>query len=81
MDLQSFLKEWPKILAGLYTTVLLVAASLILGLALAVPMGILRNSRNWMIKGRSGPIYTSFVGTPCWYSSLSLLRRAAAPWG
>ena len=45
MDFSIILKEWPTYWEGLYTTVWLVALSLILGLMLAVPMGILRNSR------------------------------------
>ena len=49
MDFSFILTEWPTYWEGFYTTIWLVAASLMLGLMLAVPMGILRNSRNWRL--------------------------------
>ena len=52
------------LLEGLYTTIWLVAASLMLGLMLAVPMGILRNSRNWLIKGPIWALYLLLLWHP-----------------
>jgi His/Glu/Gln/Arg/opine family amino acid ABC transporter permease subunit len=63
MDFSIILKEWPTYWEGLYTTIWLVAASLMLGM-LAVPMGILRNSRNWLIKGPIWAYIYFFRGTP-----------------
>ncbi len=71
MDFSIILKEWPTYWEGLYTTVWLVALSLLLGLMLAVPMGILRNSRNWLVKGPIWAYIYFFRGTRCWCSFLS----------
>ena len=79
MDFSIILMEWPTHWEGFYTTIWLVSVSLMLGLMLlAVAMGILRNSRNWLIKG---PIWaftsTSSRGTRRWcsFNSSSTWRR------
>ena len=64
MDFSIILTEWPTYWEGFYTTIWLVAVSLMLGLMLAVPMGILRNSRNWLIKGPIWAYIYFFRGTP-----------------
>ena len=59
MDFSIILTEWPTYWEGFYTTIWLVSVSLMLGLMLAVPMGILRNSRNNCIwsNGRENEIF------------------------
>ncbi|MGY3902058.1 ABC transporter permease [Aeromonas lusitana] len=79
MDFSIILKEWPTYWQGLYTTILLVAASLALGLALAVPLGILRNSRNWLIKGPIWAYIYFFRGTPL-LVQLFIIYYGAAQW-
>ncbi|MGL5307389.1 MAG: ABC transporter permease subunit, partial [Aeromonas veronii] len=79
MDFSIILKEWPTYWEGLYTTVWLVALSLILGLMLAVPMGILRNSRNWLIKGPIWAYIYFFRGTPL-LVQLFIIYYGAAQW-
>ena len=44
MDFSIIINEWTVYWQGLYTTLFLVAISLLLGLLIAVPLGILRNS-------------------------------------
>ena len=55
----------PRILsAGLTMTIPLTLISFTLAMVLAVPMGILRNSRNWLIKGPIWAYIYFFRGTP-----------------
>ena len=79
MDFSIILKEWPTYWEGFYTTIWLVAASLMLGLMLAVPMGILRNSRNWLIKGPIWAYIYFFRGTPL-LVQLFIIYYGAAQW-
>ncbi|MBP0600977.1 MULTISPECIES: ABC transporter permease [Aeromonas] len=79
MDFSIILTEWPTYWEGFYTTIWLVAASLMLGLLLAVPMGILRNSRNWLIKGPIWAYIYFFRGTPL-LVQLFIIYYGAAQW-
>ena len=49
-DFSIILQEWPTYLQGLGNTVWLVAVSLILGLSIAIPLGICRNSTNPLLR-------------------------------
>jgi arginine/ornithine transport system permease protein len=64
MDFNVIRESLPLYLEGLWTTVWLVAAALVLGLLLAVPLAILRTSRNPLV---SWPVFGFtyfFRGTP-----------------
>jgi arginine/ornithine transport system permease protein len=64
MDLNVIRESLPLYLEGLWTTIWLVAAALVLGLLLAVPLAILRTSRNPLV---SWPVFGFtyfFRGTP-----------------
>lgn len=64
MDFSVIVETLPLYLQGLWTTVWLVAVSLVLGLALAVPLAILRNSRNLFVNGPVWLYTYVFRGTP-----------------
>ena len=49
-DFSIIAQEWPSYLYGFATTVWLVALSLVLGLLLAIPLGICRNSSNPLVR-------------------------------
>jgi arginine/ornithine transport system permease protein len=64
MDLNVIRESLPLYLEGLWTTISLVTAALVLGLLLAVPLAILRTSRNPLV---SWPVFGFtyfFRGTP-----------------
>lgn len=64
MDFSIILDNLPLYLRGLWTTVWLTGAALVIGLALAVPLGILRSQPSRLI---SGPVWLFtyfFRGTP-----------------
>jgi arginine/ornithine transport system permease protein len=64
MDFSPIFENRQLYLEGLLTTIQLVSLSLIIGLALAVPLAILRNSPNLLV---NGPVWTFtyfFRGTP-----------------
>ena len=64
MDLEIIVDNLPLYLRGLWWTTWLTAASLLLGLALAVPLGLLRTSRNPAINGPVWAYTYFFRGTP-----------------
>src|SRR4051812_32613304 len=64
MDLQIVLDSLPLYLHGLFTTIWLTAAALLLGILLAVPLGLLRTSRNPLINGPVWAYTYFFRGTP-----------------
>lgn len=64
IDLELVLANLPLYLRGLWTTVWLTFASLALGLLLAVPLGLLRTSRNPLINGPVWAYTYFFRGTP-----------------
>lgn len=64
IDFELVLANLPLYLRGLWTTVWLTSASLALGLVLAVPLGLLRTSRNPLINGPVWAYTYFFRGTP-----------------
>jgi len=64
MDFSIFINEYQFYLTGLWTTIWLVAVSLLLGLIIAIPAGILCSSENWLIKGPIWSYMYFFRGTP-----------------
>lgn len=64
MDISVVLQSLPLYLQGLWTTIWLVAVSLALGLCLAVPLAVLRTSRNALVNGPVWLYTYVFRGTP-----------------
>lgn len=64
IDLELVLANLPLYLRGLWTTVWLTFLALALGLALAVPLGLLRTSRNPLVNGPVWAYTYFFRGTP-----------------
>jgi len=64
MDLSIIANEYPLYLEGLWTTTLLVSCSLLLGLLIAIPAGILQSSENRLVRGVIGAYMYFFRGTP-----------------
>ncbi|WP_435235225.1 ABC transporter permease [Psychromonas sp. PT13] len=64
MDFSIIINEFPFYLSGLWTTLWLVGASLVIGLCIAIPVGILRTSQNNFIKGPIWCYMYFFRGTP-----------------
>ncbi|MBM7456439.1 arginine/ornithine transport system permease protein [Oceanisphaera litoralis] len=79
MDFSTIINEWPVYWQGLYTTLFLVVISLLLGLLIAVPLGILRNSANWLLKGPAWAYIYFFRGTPL-LVQLFLIYYGAGQW-
>ncbi|MBR9858936.1 MAG: ABC transporter permease subunit, partial [Gammaproteobacteria bacterium] len=79
MDFSIIINEWTVYWQGLYTTLFLVAISLLLGLLIAVPLGILRNSDNWLFKGPAWAYIYFFRGTPL-LIQLFLIYYGAGQW-
>ncbi|MFO1035591.1 MAG: ABC transporter permease [Geminicoccaceae bacterium] len=64
MDFSVIAENLPLYLKGLWTTIWLVAAALVLGFLLAVPLGVARTSKNPILNGAVF-LYTYFFrGTP-----------------
>ncbi|WP_413701558.1 ABC transporter permease [Psychromonas sp. KJ10-10] len=64
MDFSIIINEYPFYLEGLWTTTWLVTLALIFGLALAIPMGILRTSENKIIQFPIWAFMYFFRGSP-----------------
>ena len=64
MDFSIILNEYQFYLEGLWTTTWLVALSLLIGLVIAIPAGILRSHQNWLIKGPIWAYMYFFRGSP-----------------
>lgn len=64
MDFSIFVNEYSFYLQGLWTTIWLVGASLLLGLFIAIPAGILRSSENRFVKAPIWLYMYFFRGTP-----------------
>ena len=79
MDFTIIANEWTVYWQGFYTTVWLVAVSLFIGLLIAVPLGILRNSNNWLLKGPAWAYIYFFRGTPL-LIQLFLIYYGAGQW-
>ena len=56
--------NWPLLLQGLWTTILYVSASLVLGLMLAIPLSIMRSSSNRFLSWPVWAFTYFFRGTP-----------------
>ncbi len=64
MDFSLVVESFPIYLDGLWTTAWLVGLALIIGLMVAIPLAIARNSRNYLIMGPSWAFIYFFRGTP-----------------
>jgi arginine/ornithine transport system permease protein len=64
MDFSIIVDSIDIYLEGLWTTVWLVGLALIIGLSVAIPLAIARNSENWLLKGPSWAFIYFFRGTP-----------------
>jgi len=64
MDFSIIINELPFYLNGLWTTLWLVAASLVIGLCIAIPAGIMRTSEHWFINKPVWCYMYFFRGTP-----------------
>lgn len=64
MDFSIILESWPYYAWGLWTTIWLVVVSLLIGLILAIPVGIMRASRNPFINAPAWFYTYCFTGTP-----------------
>jgi len=64
MDFSVVTENFGLYLQGLWTTIWLVAVSLVLGLCLAVPLAVMRTSRNPLINGPVWLYTYVFRGTP-----------------
>lgn len=79
MDFTIIANEWPTYWQGFYTTVWLVAVSLLMGLLIAVPLAILRNSSHWLLKTPAWAYIYFFRGTPL-LVQLFLIYYGAGQW-
>ncbi|MGF1754661.1 ABC transporter permease [Vibrio makurazakiensis] len=64
MDFSLIIESLPIYLDGLWTTTWLVALALIIGLTVAIPMAVARNSKNYLISGFAWSFIYFFRGTP-----------------
>lgn len=64
MDFSILTDSWPIYWQGLYTTVWLVAVALVVGLVIAIPIGIARNSKMPLVYLPAWAFIYFFRGTP-----------------
>ncbi len=64
MDLSLIVESLPIYFSGLWTTVWLVGLSLLIGICIAVPMAIARNSKNYLLSLPAWGYIYFFRGTP-----------------
>ncbi|MGF1733153.1 ABC transporter permease [Photobacterium kasasachensis] len=64
MDFSILIESWPLYLEGFYTTVWMVFVALIVGLIIAIPIGIARNSKLPVVSGPAWAFIYFFRGTP-----------------
>ncbi|WP_299021346.1 ABC transporter permease [uncultured Photobacterium sp.] len=64
MDFSILGESWPLYLEGFYTTVWMVFVALIIGLVIAIPIGIARNSQFPLFFGPAWAFIYFFRGTP-----------------
>lgn len=76
-DFSIIAQEWPTYLQGLGNTVWLVALSLFLGLLIAIPLGICRNSSNPLVRLPAWGYIYFFRGRHCWFSCSSSITGQA----
>ncbi|MCX8502278.1 MAG: ABC transporter permease subunit [Alphaproteobacteria bacterium] len=55
---------WPEILVGVGISLAMLVGSVLIGFACAVPLGLMQNSRNWLINGSARGFCTLIRGTP-----------------
>lgn len=79
MDVTIIFNEWSTYWQGFYTTVWLVALSLVMGLLVAVPLAIMRNSRYRFLKTAAWAYIYFFRGTPL-LVQLFLIYYGAGQW-
>ena len=64
MDFSLIVESFPIYLSGLWTTAWMVTVALIIGLFVAIPLAIARNSHNRLINGPAWSFIYFFRGTP-----------------
>ncbi|MEZ9056748.1 ABC transporter permease [Vibrio pelagius] len=64
MDFSLIVESFPIYLSGLWTTAWMVLVALIIGLFVAIPLAIARNSHNMLINGPAWSFIYFFRGTP-----------------
>ena len=64
MNLEVIIANVPKLLEGVMLTVELVVLALAVGMVFAVPMALMRVSRNWLLRGPAYAYIFFFRGTP-----------------
>ena len=64
MDFSLIVESFPIYLSGLWTTAWMVTVALIIGLFVAIPLAIARNSHNMLINGPAWSFIYFFRGTP-----------------
>lgn len=64
MDFDIIIESWPLYMKGLWLTVQLLALSLVAGLVLAIPTGVLAASSNWLVAAVPKAFIYFFRGTP-----------------
>ncbi|MCJ2375371.1 ABC transporter permease [Vibrio sp. ZSDZ34] len=64
MDFSLIIESFPIYLGGLWTTTWLVSLALVIGLCVAIPLAIARNSENYLISLPSWAYIYFFRGTP-----------------
>lgn len=70
MDFSLIVASLPIYLEGLWTTVWLVALSLVIGLGIAIPLAVARNSANYLLSLPAWGYIYFFVARHFWYSSI-----------
>ena len=78
-DFSIIYNEWPTYLEGLINTVWLVAVSLLAGLSIAIPVGILRNSQSAVLRYPAWAYIYFFRGTPL-LVQLFIIYYGAGQW-
>ena len=78
-DFSIIADEWPTYLEGLMNTSWLVLVSLIAGLCIAIPMGVLRNSQNALLRYPAWAYIYFFRGTPL-LVQLFIIYYGAGQW-
>lgn len=79
MDFSIIFKEWPTYLLGLGNTVWLVAVSLVIGLSIAIPLALCRNSKNPLLRLPAWAYIYFFRGTPM-LVQLFIIYYGAGQW-
>ena len=64
MDFSIIAEEWPLYLEGAWTTLQLVFLSLVCGLAMAIPLGVVASSRSALVALVPKTFFYCFRGTP-----------------